>query len=127
MQQGRYKRQTIAPTTWSPSGARSKRAISLPRLTAELCRLSVCEAVPPRLALRQALVSFAGSTLAVKEDQLTRTGRGKLSAIHITGAVTFAAIAQSWALFVVMAAALIATYVMTGEIRPPRRAWKPRR
>ena len=62
---------------------------------------------------------------------MTRTSRDKLNAIHITGAVTcaaiFAALAQSWALFVVIAAALIATSVMTGEIRPPRKANKPRR
>ena len=62
---------------------------------------------------------------------MTRTSRDKLNAIHITGAVAFAAIfaaiAQSWALFVVIATALIATSVMTGEIRPPRKANKPRR
>ena len=69
--------------------------------------------------------------IVVKEKSMTRDSRDKLNAIHITGAITFAAvlaaIAQSWVLFVVIAAALIAASVMTGEVRPPRRVRRSRR
>ena len=56
---------------------------------------------------------------------MTRTSRDKLNAVHLLGSIglaaMFAALAGSWPLFVIVAAALVGTSLFTGEIRPSKR------
>ena len=52
---------------------------------------------------------------------MTFTSRDKLNAVHFAGSIgiaaIFAALAGSWPLFIVVAAALVGTSLFTGEIR----------
>lgn len=55
---------------------------------------------------------------------MTYTSKDKLNAVHLVGSLGiagfFAALAQSWPLFIVIAASLIAAALVTGQIRPTR-------
>ena len=58
-----------------------------------------------------------------QENPLSRNAKDKLNASHAVGAIGIAAVigivAQSWVLFILVAAGLIAVSLATGEIRLP--------
>jgi len=56
---------------------------------------------------------------------MPRSSRDKLNSLHLGGSIAIAAaiavLSGSWQLFVLVAAALVAASLYTGEIRAPRR------
>ena len=62
---------------------------------------------------------------------MTRSSRDKINATHILGSIGiaafFAAVAESWPLFFLVAGALIGASVVTGEIRMSDRRGRSRR
>ena len=70
-------------------------------------------------------VTADGHAESGERKRMTRTSRDKLNAAHMVGSIgvaaLFAALADSWPLFVVIAASLVGASVVTGEIRLQRR------